>query len=186
MIVQSNNTAAAASHRRATTRTFATGEAAAAPSKPERLAYDKLLLAVIDANPDLSSSTWQAVATAADLATTHKGSVTVLVVDEQVAPAGSSAGAGSADGASDKRLQQQAGKIAKALGELGVTYEVVERRVVGEGAKEAEAGSSAVVGDVADEVGADLLVVHSAAVHDKSLDANLLAEFCSCPVLLLP
>lgn len=42
------------------------------------------------------------------------------------------------------------------------------------------------VGDVADEIEADLVLMSSEAVHTKQVDANLLAEFVSCPVLLLP
>ena len=51
-----------------------------------------------------------------------------------------------------------------------------------------EAGhcAAAAAGDAADGVGADLLLVSSDAVHAKAIDANLLAEFCDCPVLLLP
>lgn len=45
---------------------------------------------------------------------------------------------------------------------------------------------SVLVGDVADEISADLLVISSEAVHTKQVDANLLAEFVPCPVLLLP
>ena len=41
-------------------------------------------------------------------------------------------------------------------------------------------------GDVADEVGADLLIMSVEPVHAKSVDANLLAEFVPCPMLLLP
>lgn len=41
-------------------------------------------------------------------------------------------------------------------------------------------------GDVADEIAADLVVLSSEAVHSKHVDANLLAEFVPCPVLLLP
>jgi hypothetical protein len=47
-------------------------------------------------------------------------------------------------------------------------------------------GGSVLVGDVADELSADLVLVSSEAVHAKALDANLLAEFVPCPVLLLP
>lgn len=42
------------------------------------------------------------------------------------------------------------------------------------------------VGDVADEIEADLVLISSEAVHTKQVDANLLAEFVPCPVLLLP
>ncbi len=45
---------------------------------------------------------------------------------------------------------------------------------------------SALVGDLADELGADLVLLSSEAVHNKRVDANLLAEFVSCPLLLLP
>lgn len=41
-------------------------------------------------------------------------------------------------------------------------------------------------GDVADEVGADLLIMSVEPVHAKIVDANLLAEFVPCPMLLLP
>lgn len=45
---------------------------------------------------------------------------------------------------------------------------------------------SVAVGDVADQLDADLVVLPSEAVHSKHVDANLLAEFVPCPVLLLP
>lgn len=41
-------------------------------------------------------------------------------------------------------------------------------------------------GDFADEINADVVVLSSEAVHAKHVDANQLAEFVSCPVLLLP
>ncbi|PNH11595.1 hypothetical protein TSOC_001567 [Tetrabaena socialis] len=41
-------------------------------------------------------------------------------------------------------------------------------------------------GDFADEISADMVVLSSEAVHAKHVDANQLAEFVSCPVLLLP
>lgn len=42
------------------------------------------------------------------------------------------------------------------------------------------------LGEVADAVAADLLVLASADVHAKRVDANLLAEFVPCPLLFLP
>ena len=39
-------------------------------------------------------------------------------------------------------------------------------------------------GDLADELKADMVIVSSEAVHRKYVDANQLAEFVSCPVLL--
>lgn len=41
-------------------------------------------------------------------------------------------------------------------------------------------------GEVADEIDADLVVMSSDSVHKKVVDANLLAEFVPCPVLLVP
>jgi hypothetical protein len=52
--------------------------------------------------------------------------------------------------------------------------------------KSMESGGSVLVGDVAEEIEADLVLVSSEAVHKKHVDANLLAEFAPCPVLLLP
>lgn len=163
----------------------------ASTTRQDRLSYDHLLLTILDSNPDLSSSSWQAVATAADLATLHNGRVTVLVVDEQVsqpgaAPSPSGDPQEQQEGADQGKLQQQASKIANTLTQMGIQFQILERQVVGSQAKDAEGRSSVVVGEVADEVEADLLVLHSQAVHQKCLDANLLAEFVSCPVLLLP
>lgn len=158
----------------------ASSEAASTPKPESRLTYDHLLLTILDSNADLSSSSWQALATTADLAALHNGRMTVLVVDEQVSP---DSGSAPAD---QSKLQQQAGKIASTLTSMGIKFDIVERQVVGSKARDAEGRSSVVVGEVADEVEADLLVLHSQAVHQKCLDANLLAEFVSCPVLLLP
>ena len=45
---------------------------------------------------------------------------------------------------------------------------------------------SVAVGEAADTTEADLVVIPSAAIHERHLDANLLAEFVPCPMLLLP
>jgi hypothetical protein len=45
---------------------------------------------------------------------------------------------------------------------------------------------SVAVGEVADNIEADLVVLSTAAIHEKHVDGNLLAEFVPCPVLLLP
>ena len=50
----------------------------------------------------------------------------------------------------------------------------------------AQGKGSVAVGEVADSLSADLVVLSSEAVHAKRADANLLAEFVPCPVLLLP
>lgn len=45
---------------------------------------------------------------------------------------------------------------------------------------------AAVVGEVADDLEMDLVVLPMEAVHHKHIDCNLLAEFTPCPVMLLP
>jgi len=45
---------------------------------------------------------------------------------------------------------------------------------------------AAVVGEVADDLNLDLVVLPMEAVHHKHIDCNLLAEFVPCPVMLLP
>lgn len=59
-----------------------------------------------------------------------------------------------------------------------VMEEQVEAAATGKG--------SAAVGDAADSVAASLVVLPAEAIHEKHVDGNLLAEFVSCPVLLLP
>ena len=49
-----------------------------------------------------------------------------------------------------------------------------------------EKQASVLIGDVADEAGADVVLVPSEAVHSKHVDANQLAEFVAAPLLLLP
>lgn len=122
------------------------------------------MLAILDSNPYLSGGSQQAIATAAGLAALHSSKITVLLVD-------------------DKELQEDATKRLEAISwhlkERGChNFEVLD--------KVAPPSSSAMVGDVADELDADLLVMSSEAVHSKAVDANLLAEFVPCPMLLLP
>ncbi|KAL2928750.1 Imidazole glycerol phosphate synthase subunit HisH [Bienertia sinuspersici] len=52
---------------------------------------------------------------------------------------------------------------------------------LGEGSK-----PTAIIGEVADDMSLDLVVLSMEAIHSKHVDANLLAEFIPCPVLLLP
>jgi len=144
------------------------------PIPQDPLKYDHLLVALVDSNPYLSSASQGAVAAGADLAAAHKSArITVLLIDEPGRASGDSAGADPSI-----RLKTVAWHLRERG--CGAPFDMLERPV-------AEAGAaSALVGDVADEVGADLLVLSSAGVHDGHVDANLLAEFVSCPVLLLP
>ncbi|KAK9805290.1 hypothetical protein WJX72_011446 [[Myrmecia] bisecta] len=132
--------------------------------------YDHLLLTIIDPNPYLSDGSKTAVATVAGLAGTYGSKITVLLVDQDTAGA-------------DADPQVRLDNIKWHLGEGGCTsYEVVTRDL----AKIGSHSSSVAVGDVADEIAADLVVMSSEAVHAKAVDANLLAEFVPCPMLLLP
>ncbi|GAB4819110.1 hypothetical protein N2152v2_006156 [Parachlorella kessleri] len=97
---------------------------------------------------------------------TALGRFTIVFVDEQ-----------------GKKLNGQ--RLSRVQGELmqfGIeSYDTLEEEIepsVGKG--------SVAVGDVADQVEADLLVLSTDAIHSKHVDANLLAEFVPCPVLLLP
>jgi hypothetical protein len=45
---------------------------------------------------------------------------------------------------------------------------------------------TAIIGEVADELNLDLVILSMESIHSKLVDANLLAEFIPCPVLLLP
>ena len=58
-------------------------------------------------------------------------------------------------------------------------FKLLER--LGEGKK-----PTAIIGEVADDMNLDLVVMSMEAIHSKHVDANLLAEFIPCPVLLLP
>ncbi|KAM4118474.1 hypothetical protein ACB094_02G205900 [Castanea mollissima] len=58
-------------------------------------------------------------------------------------------------------------------------FKLLER--LGEGNK-----STAIIGEVADDLNLDLVVISMEAIHSKHVDANLLAEFIPCPVVLLP
>jgi hypothetical protein len=58
-------------------------------------------------------------------------------------------------------------------------FKLLER--LGEGSK-----PTAIIGEVADDLNLDLVVISMEAIHSKHVDANLLAEFIPCPVILLP
>lgn len=58
-------------------------------------------------------------------------------------------------------------------------FKLLER--LGEGSK-----PTAIIGEVADDLNLDLVVLSMEAIHSKHVDANLLAEFIPCPVMLLP
>ncbi|KAK6924531.1 hypothetical protein RJ641_010731 [Dillenia turbinata] len=129
--------------------------------------YKHLLLPVTDRNPYLSEGTRQAAATAADLAKKYGADITVVVIDEKQKE-------------SLPEHETQLSSIRWHLNEGGFQeFKLLER--LGEGSK-----PTAIIGEVADELNLDLVVISMEAIHSKHVDANLLAEFVPCPVLLLP
>eukprot|EP00897_Mesotaenium_endlicherianum_P000733 jgi/Mesen1/10660/ME000009S10452 len=129
--------------------------------------YKHILVPVMDSNPYLSEATRQALAMAAQIAKVHGSKITVIVIDaserEQI-----------------KEHDVKMSNIRWHLGEGGFQeFNLMEK--LGEGKKPA-----AVIGEVADDMGQDLVVFSMEAIHTKHVDANLLVEFVPCPVLLLP
>ncbi|KZV42244.1 hypothetical protein F511_13343 [Dorcoceras hygrometricum] len=129
--------------------------------------FKQLLLPVIDRNPYLSEGTKQAAATTTALAKKYGAEITVIVIDEK-------------EKESLTEHDTQLASIRWHLSEGGYQeFKLLER--LGEGNK-----PTAILGEVADEMNMDLVVMSMEAVHSKHIDANLLVEFIPCPVLLLP
>ncbi|KAK4393579.1 hypothetical protein Sango_1828700 [Sesamum angolense] len=129
--------------------------------------FKQLLLPVIDRHPYLTEGTKQATATTAALAKKYGAEITVVVIDEK----------------EKETLSQHEAQLASIrwhLSEGGFReFKLLER--LGEGNK-----PTAIIGEVADEMNMDLVIMSMEAIHSKHVDANLLAEFIPCPVLLLP
>lgn len=149
---------------------------------PPPTVFGHVMVAIIDANPALGTASRTALATGASLASSHK--LTVLFLDEQAAGEDGAGGAGAGGGADKarERTADRAKRVRGQLSELGMDdVDVLEEEI------EANSGQGSVaVGEAADSCGADLVVLSAAAVHDKRVDANLLAEFVPAPVLLVP
>ncbi|KAI4327774.1 hypothetical protein L6164_020198 [Bauhinia variegata] len=129
--------------------------------------FKHLLLPITDRNPHLSEGTRQAISTTTALAKMHGADITVVVIDEQQKE-------------SLPEHETQLSSIRWHLSEGGFKdYSLLER--LGEGSK-----PTAIIGDVADDLNLDLVVLSMEAIHTKHIDANLLAEFIPCPVMLLP
>ncbi|KAL6755085.1 hypothetical protein V8C86DRAFT_2684253 [Haematococcus lacustris] len=129
------------------------------------LQFKHVMLCVADASPYLQQHTQQAVATAASLASREGGKVTILVVEET----------GTKTPQPDVQLQS----ITWHCNDKGCSnFDILQRATT--------QPASVLIGDVADEVGAECVVVSSQTVHSKLVDANQLAEFVSCPLLFLP
>ncbi|GMH24549.1 hypothetical protein Nepgr_026392 [Nepenthes gracilis] len=129
--------------------------------------FKHLLLPITNRNPYLSEGTRQAAATTASLAKKYGADITVVVIDEKPKE-------------SLPEHETQISSIRWHLSEGGYDeFRLLER--LGEGNK-----PTAIIGEVADELSLDLVVLSMEAIHSKLVDANLLAEFIPCPVLLLP
>ncbi|XP_052197860.1 uncharacterized protein LOC127804851 [Diospyros lotus] len=129
--------------------------------------FKHMLLPITDANPYLSEGTRQAAATTAALAKTYGADITVVVIDEK-------------EKESLPEHDTQLTSIRWHLSEGGFQeFKLLER--LGE-----EKRPTAIIGEVADDLNLDLVVMSMEAIHSKHVDANLLAEFIPCPVLLLP
>ncbi|KAJ8764451.1 hypothetical protein K2173_006191 [Erythroxylum novogranatense] len=129
--------------------------------------FKHLLLPITDRNPYLSEGTRQAAATVTALAKKYGADITVVVIDDKQKEA----------------LPEHETRMASIrwhLSEGGFQeFKLLER--LGEGNK-----PTAIIGEVADDLNLDLVVLSMEAIHSKHVDANLLAEFIPCPVLLLP
>ncbi|CAJ2635830.1 uncharacterized protein LOC123882387 [Trifolium pratense] len=129
--------------------------------------FKHLLLPITDRKPYLSEGTKQAIATTTALAKKYGADITVVVIDEQQKE-------------SLPEHETQLSSIRWHISEGGLKdYKLLER--LGDGSK-----PTAIIGDVADELNLDLVVISMEAIHTKHIDANLLAEFIPCPVMLLP
>ncbi|XP_076945187.1 uncharacterized protein LOC143616157 [Bidens hawaiensis] len=129
--------------------------------------FKHLLLPITDRNPYLSEGTRQAAATTAALAKKYGADITVVVIDEKLKD-------------SLPEHDTQLSSIRWHLSEGGFQeFKLLER--LGEGSK-----PTAIIGEIADDMNLDLVIMSMEAIHSKHVDANLLAEFIPCPVILLP
>ncbi|XP_070024097.1 uncharacterized protein LOC107764953 [Nicotiana tabacum] len=129
--------------------------------------FKHVLLPITDRNPYLSEGSRQAAATAAALAKKYGADITVVVIDEKEKEA-------------VPEHETQLASIRWHLSEGGYQeFKLLER--LGEGSK-----PTAIIGEIADEMNLDVVIMSMEAIHSKHVDANLLAEFIPCPVLLLP
>lgn len=126
-----------------------------------------VLLPITDRNPYLSDGTRQAAIMTTSLAKKYGADITVVVIDDKPKE-------------SIPEHDSQLSSIRWHLSEGGFTeFRLLER--LGE-----EKKPTSVIGEVADDLNLDLVVLSMEAIHSKHVDGNLLAEFIPCPVLLLP
>nr|CAD1830541.1 unnamed protein product [Ananas comosus var. bracteatus] len=122
-----------------------------------------ILLPITDRNPYLSEGTRQAAATTTSLAKKYGADITVVVIDDKP----------------KESIPEHDAQLSSIRWHLSEGVRLMER--LGEGKK-----PTAIIGEVADDLNLDLVVLSMEAIHSKHVDGNLLAEFIPCPVLLLP
>ncbi|KDD73176.1 hypothetical protein H632_c2457p0 [Helicosporidium sp. ATCC 50920] len=128
--------------------------------------YDHILIALTDSHRALTSTSRQTMELAVGLASPRRSKLTVMFIEEQ----------GSMP-PTDCIASIQSEFADRLLGELSFVEEAVGY---------AEGRGAVALGEVADTLSADLVVLSTQAVRQHCLDANLLAEFVPCPLLLLP
>lgn len=127
--------------------------------------WSHVMVALVDANPSLSTASRTALQQGARLAM-GEGKLTVLILNDQ-------------------GKEEDPERMTKLKSELeGIGLKNVE--VVEESIEHSTGKGSVAIGDAADNFEADLVVMSTNVVHEKHVDANLLAEFVPAPVLFLP
>lgn len=133
-----------------------------------------ILLPILDNNPYLHDGTKETIALAVAMAKTLGSRITVVVIDDE-------------DNKETKEnLELRLKNIRWHMGNNAFEeYGLLERPRVG-------SYRTAELATVADELNVDLVVMSSEAIHERNanderiVNANLLAEFLGCPLLLLP
>ncbi|GAX84578.1 hypothetical protein CEUSTIGMA_g11999.t1 [Chlamydomonas eustigma] len=130
---------------------------------PSQLKFDHLLLPILDPSSYLTEGSKQVLATAVKLA--QSGKITVLVVDEE--------------GTTSENPSTRREAIQWHFNDKGFeNYNILEKNI--------STPASVLIGDAVDDLCNDLVLISTEAVHAKHVDANQLAEFVSCPVMLIP
>lgn len=128
-------------------------------------------MTLINTNSTLSTAARSTLDTAALLAQ-QGNKITIMFLDE--VPCDEEE-AKAAMVARAQRVQEELAN--RGLNDVSIIEETIEQ---------SKQRGAVAVGEAVDSVGADLVLMHSAAIHDSFVDANLLAEFCDASVLLLP
>ncbi|RVX16647.1 hypothetical protein CK203_005947 [Vitis vinifera] len=169
--------------------------------------FKHLLLPVTDRNPYLSEGTRQATATTAALAKKYGADITVVVIDEKQKESIPEHDTQLSSirwhlSEVDKMVSFGGGLCLQLLWAKASTMSCTEELKAQEPSRcalcgfqefrvlerlgEGSSKPTAIIGEVADDLNLDLVVLSMEAIHSKHVDANLLAEFIPCPVLLLP